>query len=160
LIRYIRLIKEGIINLIKWFPVIWKDRWWDDHYIFVILQFKLSDMEKKYRKDSIHLYKDHTADKMKLCVMLLNRIIKDDYLENALMFHNKKWGDLRIITTPTEGSRTCSLEFRSENATGETQIKEENKARMKWYEHSENQKNQDIDMLFNKMAKHIQGWWD
>ena len=37
-------IKSFIIsikNLIKWFPIIWKDRDWDDHYIWEIMKNKL-----------------------------------------------------------------------------------------------------------------------
>ena len=41
-----RDIAQGIKNLIKWFPIIWKDRNWDDSFIFDILQFKLQNQAK------------------------------------------------------------------------------------------------------------------
>ena len=35
-------IVTGISNLIKWTPTIYKDRDWDDHYIFEMLKFKFN----------------------------------------------------------------------------------------------------------------------
>ncbi len=31
----------GVKNLWKWFPTIWKDRDWDDYYIWILLEKKL-----------------------------------------------------------------------------------------------------------------------
>ncbi len=36
-------LKQGFINLKRWFPIIWKDRDWDDDYIFVLLEEKLKN---------------------------------------------------------------------------------------------------------------------
>ena len=33
----------GIKNCIKWFPIVWKDRNWDELYIYMLLQFKLKN---------------------------------------------------------------------------------------------------------------------
>jgi len=41
-----RQIRQGIKSLIIWFPVIWKDRWWDQYFIYVVLRHKLHLMEK------------------------------------------------------------------------------------------------------------------
>jgi hypothetical protein len=38
---YHKYIKQGVKNLIYWFPIIWKDRNWDSHYIFEIMKHKL-----------------------------------------------------------------------------------------------------------------------
>jgi hypothetical protein len=32
---------RGIKSLIEWLPVIWKDRHWDDTYVFEILKHKI-----------------------------------------------------------------------------------------------------------------------
>ena len=37
---------QGIKNLVRWFPIIWRDRDWDDHYIFEVLKFKLKNQSK------------------------------------------------------------------------------------------------------------------
>ncbi len=35
---YHKYFKQGIKNLWYWLPIIWKDRSWDDHYIFEVLE--------------------------------------------------------------------------------------------------------------------------
>ena len=44
----VRYIKNGIKNLINWFPVIWDDRWYDEGYIIKILKFKLLQTAKSW----------------------------------------------------------------------------------------------------------------
>ena len=41
----------GIKNLITWFPVIWKDRDWDDYYILEILKFKINKTANSFEKN-------------------------------------------------------------------------------------------------------------
>jgi len=72
-------VAYGIKNLIKWFPIIWKDRQWDHYFIHVILKHKLSLMRNHFIKYNIHRNSLLDAKKMDLCVKLLNRIIAEDY---------------------------------------------------------------------------------
>ena len=51
----LREFKRSITNLIVWFPLIWKDRHWDDMYIFDILQFKLKNQAKYISDRDFHL---------------------------------------------------------------------------------------------------------
>lgn len=37
-------LKQGIRNLIKWWPVIWRDRDWDHAYLSRLIEFKLTSM--------------------------------------------------------------------------------------------------------------------
>jgi hypothetical protein len=39
---YHKYFIQGVKNLWYWVPVIWKDRNWDSHYIFDMLQHKLT----------------------------------------------------------------------------------------------------------------------
>ena len=79
-----RNIKTGIKNLIIWLPIIWKDRWWDYTFLYEILRFKLILMEKKFRNYGIHKFADRDADNIKRCIMILNRILDDNYYENFI----------------------------------------------------------------------------
>ena len=46
----IRQFVQSVKNLIKWFPVIWKDRQWDSHYYEVILLHKIRLQRKYFEK--------------------------------------------------------------------------------------------------------------
>ena len=44
-------IKEGIPKLINWIPIIWKDRDWDYEFLLIILEHKITSMEKFYSSE-------------------------------------------------------------------------------------------------------------
>lgn len=82
---------ESIKNLIKWFPIIWKDRNWDDYYIMKILQYKI-----KMQRDYLIYYNRHmgleiTNRNMTWVLNLMERQMKEyysmevfDYLEEEM----------------------------------------------------------------------------
>lgn len=65
-----KTIKYGIVNLWKWFPVIWKDRNWDHSYIYKILQFKLEQQAYHIGSRDRHTTAKRDAEKMLLCARL------------------------------------------------------------------------------------------
>ena len=160
--RFFRTIKYGIENLISWIPIIWQDRDWDQWFLYKVLQHKLKQMVRLQRKygNSVnaHIY----ADQMQLCVNLLERLINDEYLENALKPHEKKWGESKMIWEPLpDNDNLCQLKrFHVDKAITPEQIKQEDKERMRIYKHSDMLREQDLDMLFKLMRKNIEGWWD
>ncbi len=74
-------IKQGIRNLVIWFPVIWFDRWWDHSFLYSILRFKLSLMEKGFRTYGISTRSEQDADNIKKCKLLLDRLTNDAYID-------------------------------------------------------------------------------
>jgi hypothetical protein len=81
-------IIRPIKNLIRWFPVIWKDRDFDDHYIWEILKTKLKHQAKYIGEGDIFVNSKYDAQKMMLCVRLIEKI-QDDYYEMEHMDYHK-----------------------------------------------------------------------
>jgi hypothetical protein len=77
-------LRNGISNLIKWFPVIWKDRSWDSHYIFEILKQKLIFQREYLVTNNRHLNVDEDNRYITLCLNLIERI-QDEYYEMEYM---------------------------------------------------------------------------
>lgn len=76
-----RGIKQGINNLIIWFPVIYRDSWWDHSYLYLILRKKLELMEKGFRSEyAMSANAERDAKNMKICILLLDRLLNDDYI--------------------------------------------------------------------------------
>jgi hypothetical protein len=69
---------RNIRNLIRWFPIIWKDRDWDDHFIFEILKFKLKNQAEYIGYHDRHMSAKRDAEKMMLCVRLIEKV-QDEY---------------------------------------------------------------------------------
>ena len=76
---YHKYFKQGIKNIWYWFPVIWKDRDWDGHYIFEILQHKLVAQANYIGKRDFHTRAQLDAKRMRLCVKLIKKVQEEDY---------------------------------------------------------------------------------
>ena len=79
----------SIGNLIKWFPVIWKDRDWDDHYIFEVFKFKLEKQAKYIKEKGFHTNSDLDAKRMMLCVKLMEKVQEDFYTMEYMDYEDK-----------------------------------------------------------------------
>jgi len=156
-----REILYGIKNLIIWFPIIWKDRNWDHYFIFLILRHKLHLTEQLIRNHGHHVNNIQDADKIKKCVLLLDRIIKDDYHENVFIHHDKKWGETELLFTDSTDYPDCSvLNITRENIKTKEDKQKEREEFRRLMKKPGLLKDQDIELLFKLMRKHILSWWD
>ena len=86
---------RGIENLWRWFPVIWKDRNWDDYYIYKVLQFKLKNQAKHIGDHDLHTRAKRDAEKMMTCVRLIDKITDEYYGMEYMDYydHNFNFGN-------------------------------------------------------------------
>jgi len=152
--------KNGIKNLIMWFPIVWRDRNWDHTYIYRILRHKLYLTEMLIRNHGIHVRNIKDANKIKLCVNLLDRLINDDYHEGAFKRHYEKWGHGKFLwdDADLEGYKTLKIEYPNVK-TSKDEIQEK-KDFSRSSKHEIMLREQDLDYLFKQMRKHIQTWWN
>lgn len=129
-------IKYGLINLIKWLPVIWRDRDWDYCYIYDLLYFKFSNMEQLF--DDCQVNKKRLRE-IKIAKNLAKRLSAEDYLSKAIKDWSKKY--------------KADFLSRSDNSNiARKRIK-------KYCEHADFMKQQDKEYLFNLISKRINSWW-
>ena len=96
--QFFRNTKRGIVNLIKWFPVIWKDRDWDHYYIYSIWYKKFDNMEEFFNSDKAWTAKSEgIAEQIHEVKLLCEKLMKDDYLEEALKPYEEKYGDVELF---------------------------------------------------------------
>lgn len=119
-----------IKNIVRWVPVIWNDKDFDESFIFTILHFKLQNVERHMASDKCIITETSArkiVNEIKTARLLLERIIKYEYLNNATMWHDPN--------------------------------KERSNSFEKCSRHSEYMEQQDIEYLFKHISKHIQKWW-
>ena len=151
----------GPENLIEWFSTIWCDRYWDSHYLFVVMRKKLSLMEHNIRKNGIHVDASLDADLIQICIDCLDRLIKDEYNDVAFKEHNEKWGELEWETKPSTERPDChQMLFSRKNAVTEEQIEQELEESRKCWEFSDVLQKNDLATLFQVMEKEVLKWWD
>ena len=158
---FFRNIRIGVPNLIIWFPIIWKDRDWDHQFIYQIFRHKLHLTEQFIRHHGIHINNIDDANKIKICVNLLDRLIEDEYHETAFKRHVEKWGPPDLNWNDSKDyPKMCELSITHPNVKTDKDKKAERKDFSNSCKNESALREQDLDMLFKNMRKHIQTWWD
>lgn len=150
-----RCIKNGIRNIIRWFPVIWQDRDWEDDFIYILLKKKIENMEKSFRSiKALSVNASENADNMRHAIILLDRIINDVYIEEAMKPFYEKYPNYEFELKFKPCEDKPGLKMIDEDTL------EQKKLRYKCYEESNKLKEKDFDELFNFLREHIREWWD
>lgn len=149
------LIYYGIKNLLIWFPIIWQDRNWDSYFIYKLLSFKLNLTEKHIRKHDRHTTSVQDANRIKVCILLLDRLIKDEYEENCFKKVDEKWGELKMNLDDNH-----KIKIYREKVLTEKDHEKERKQSKECYRIADEMRKQDKKLLFTYLFKHIDKWWD
>lgn len=78
--EYFQTIALYLKNIIKWSPILWTDRDYDQWYILNVLQFKIQKTAKYFNIQKRYVGYERDIERMLLCVKLLEKI-KDGYYE-------------------------------------------------------------------------------
>ena len=130
---------------IKWFfkniytqrKALWQARPWDYEGIYYYLYHQVDAMEKSQREYGIHLHKEKYCDRMRVVCLILERLIRDEYIIERYSFvKNPKKKDevFDFDIVPKYDFFTKGAEWK--------------------------QKQIDQDYLFKMLNKHINSWWD
>ena len=92
----------GIKNLITWFPIIWADRQWDYRFFYEILYKKVLLLERHHIKYNPFTSKERTLKKMKICKLLCERLLNNNYIDNAMILHKNEWDKVQRLSEYTE----------------------------------------------------------
>ena len=177
--RYMhRNFVKGVKNLWRWFLVIWKDRDWDQHYIYEILAKKIQLQAKSIGDNDRHTEAKRDAERMQLVVKLI-RLQQDGFYESEYMDYEetKVWfediqdspgySELKSETVserhdeyfakyPRQYKKALSGEL---NMFNRDKIDTENKHVMAMEIANENQRRCKT-LLFKLMEENIERWWD
>lgn len=151
-------LKYGLINLWRWRRTIWRDRDWDHIYLLDIMKKKIEQMEMCERRWSLHISALRHAKQLMVCRLLIERIKNDDYfswLERIKPGYNDK--PTPFYMTLYRGARKSIKEALDVDGFM-MHYPLLNPAES--FEHENYMKQQDYDLLFKIMAKHIQEWWN
>lgn len=167
-----RDVKEGFINLYKWFPIVWKDRDWDNHFIFEALKFKLKNTANYFEEKQRFVGWEDEVKYIRICEKLITRIQDDyyqmeytDYVELEFDFipisNTDKFEYKRTVTEnnidkyfalyPKTKKKTLSSDKYKSYVSTDTGLA----LAMGIERHLKARK-----LLFKIMEEKIEGWWD
>jgi hypothetical protein len=165
---------KGVKNLWRWFPLIWKDRDWDDYYIWVLLEKKLKNQADYIGGRGRHLNANRDAERMMTCVKLMERIRDEYYMMEYVDYQKSEFHFDPVPDRPN--NKQLRIEEISDNledyfkkypriykkVCAEFSVAEKrryNKRKTAIYVSRENH-NRARKLLFKLMEQHIESWWD
>jgi hypothetical protein len=101
----IRRIIRCTKNLLRWLPIIWKDEQWDYYYILEILKHKLVFTADHTRKHGYHVNSNYDADRMMLCVRLIEKVQNEDYMMEMINDDNITKEKLQLVKQKQEKAK-------------------------------------------------------
>jgi len=149
---------RSIKRLFYWFPVIWKDRDWDDYFIWILLYHKFKSMENFYKHKAQPIVGDNRASQIRVCNLLLKRLTDSNYLDIAFKQHEKKWGKLKS-NWGIFNEKLTKLDIHRTKVTPETEAQERVESK-RCHELEDYLERQDLAYLSHLINKHSRGWWD
>lgn len=147
---HIKRFFRNLATSSRWFIRTWDTYEYDYNYLLKVMKWKLEDMEKFFRSEWAYSRESgKCADEMKICRVLIERIIADKYADKLWDEHKEKYGDLviELLDSGKRGIRT-------------SQSQAESKSLRRIMLHSDYMKKQDLDYLFKIMSRKIENWWD
>lgn len=171
-------IYRSIKNIIRWFPIIWKDRDWDGSYIYTILQTKLKFQSKYIGNRNFHTSAKRDFEIMNLCVNLIEKINIEYY---GMEYMDYSQTEYKFIDSDKPGFKEMVINDISENfdeyfkkyplihrkvLNGEgvfpiidPDTNEVNKRRIAMNIANINE-SRVRKLLFKILKEHIDGWWE
>jgi hypothetical protein len=175
--------KSSVSKLIRWLPIIWKDRDWDDHYIWELMKNKLRWQANYIAKRDWHTRAELDAKRMRLCANLMDKVQDEFYSSEYSDYHEADFNWLDVPDKP--GLKELDMQTTSERFNeffkkyplvykkvlmdnklqmfsieprdGETEVDIKQRIAMNigHYNHNRARK-----LLFKIMEENIESWWD
>ena len=73
-----------IRKILRWIPILWRDRDWDYYHVYEILKQKLIDTEAYIRKEGVHLYNEVDADNIKTAIEMIEKVQTEYHLDKYM----------------------------------------------------------------------------
>jgi len=160
---------RGIQNLIHWLPVIWKDRHWDDHYIFEVLKHKIKLQQKYIVNSNRHTRVNIDNRDMTIVLNLIERIQDDYYALECYEYENSKFrfepaGDKKYTIEQDVISENYDAYLKKYRTSVRAVMKKDmettiDKSKLCFWVAQHNQQKAH-NLLFRILKERLTWWWD
>ena len=179
---YHKYFKQGVKNIWYWFPIIWKDRDWDGHYIYEVIKHKLKAQANYIGRRDFHTRAQIDAKRMRICVKLIEACQEEPYSSEYMDYHKdrvwftdvedrpgnslynseevwEKYDDYfkkyPLVYKKVLANKELQL-FGIKARDGETEVDAKQRIAMNIGYHNHNRARK---LLFKIMEENIEGWW-
>lgn len=167
-------IYNGVKNLIKWFKIVWKDRDYDQSFIFDVLKFKIENTANYTESRKWFVGWENEVSRMRTCVKLIQRVQDDFYNMEHMDFE-----DIKFTFVPTEDKdENGDCYYTMESETLRDELEDYFKKYPNTYKKVVKKNGEELPshlmaaqigrmnhekakkLLFNILNKHIEHWWE
>ena len=165
----IRYFIGGCKNIIRWIPTLYKDKDWDDWYIFTILQKKIEFQRKEIIYANRHMDVDRDNRDMTIVLNLIERV-KDEFYNTEYLDYEESEFRFEPVED-NENLRSLEVDVLSERydeflkkyqSSVRKVLKERpnlNKKDLCFYVSKHNQERAH-NLLFKILKERMRWWWD
>ena len=150
---------NSIKNLIRWFPIIWKDRDHDDYYIFEVLKFKIKNTMKLHIQNQRYVGWERQVEYMKTCIKLITYIQDEHYADVAHDNIHAKYGESKIVFKPLPDTTYSSMDIVYDKVD-ESNQEEADAYMLAQYKLGSLKQDKARRLLFRILEEKIEYWWD
>jgi hypothetical protein len=153
----------GIVNLYRWFPTIWFQRDYDQHFIYTVLEKKLELHEKFFMSDKPHiLHAKRYARQMRVCKTLLGMVQDSPWHDNYTKFIEEH-GDRTMKSSPCKFDEYGDpILYQLDHTYEKCNISKEeyDKVLLEALERDHAKEEKYNKALWRIMGKYVRHWWD
>lgn len=168
---YPRNFVRGIKNLIKWVPVIWKDRDWDDSFFFDILKFKISKMAESHGKNMPYVGSQRNVEIMNTIVRLIEKFQSEYYLHEYFSYVDDEHTFVKIEGTDFFEVKTKNLRDDLDQYFAKYPLLKNRATKHSYYQKNPSAASLGISMgivqhekakrlIFELLNRNIEKWWE
>lgn len=165
----IRYFIGGVKNIFRWIPTLYKDKDWDDWFIFTVLQKKIDHQRKEIIYANRHIHVDRDNRDMTIVLNLIERV-KDEFYNSEYLDYEKS----KFRFEPVEGKDNLKSleidvlsddydEFLKKYSSSVRKVLKQkpdlDKRDLCFYVSKYNQEKAH-DLLFKILKERMRWWWD
>lgn len=155
--NYFRDIFTGMKNLYIWFPIIWKDRNFDQFYLYKILEFKIRNMGDEFLSERVRNFIDveKEGNEMIKCADTLRKVMEDNYTQEYFADIDRIYGEAHFITV-NGGS---AMKLVRDNVKTREEEKLVDKLVLEADNKAEEAKMKDLSFVMDSIKNNSLKWW-
>ena len=165
----IRYFLTGCKNIVRWVPTLYKDKDWDEWYIYTILQKKIEFQRKEIIYANRHMQVDRDNRDMTIVLNLIERVKEDYYGTEYLDYSETKFrfepieGDRELYTMEQDVISEKYDDYLKKYPLSVRKVLKENpdlnKKDLCFYVAKHNEKKAH-NLLFKILKERMACWWD
>ena len=157
-------VKYGIRNLIRYLPVIWRNREYDDYFLIQIIRTKLVYMSKEAETKWMSVDAKKHAKQMQRCIELIDILYDDDdmkVVEKQYKAYEQKYGELITWSQKyPKNEDLYEMHFSRTNIHDQKTADQADKEMKQLIKLRDDTEHQYRCELFKILRNNIRKWWD